>query len=192
MLHKMDEPSLNKLLHDHERGKLDQICRHAGRDAIDDSRPSGGRRLVELGEKKVPRGRAGPRTASSLDICRVVGNATHVVINETRVAIAWDEPMPGVGRPWFECPVCDRRVRHVYLRDRIACRRCHRLDYACRHIGRQTPGVARVARLPRRLRDCELRPFAPLPARTQLLGHLQGVTRDLHRRIRVRQARGQW
>jgi hypothetical protein len=29
MLHKMDEPSLSKLLHDRERGKLDEICRHA-------------------------------------------------------------------------------------------------------------------------------------------------------------------
>jgi hypothetical protein len=31
VLHKIDEPSLSKLLHDHERGKLDQICRHAAR-----------------------------------------------------------------------------------------------------------------------------------------------------------------
>ena len=31
VLHKMDEPSLKKLLHDKERGKLDAICRHAAR-----------------------------------------------------------------------------------------------------------------------------------------------------------------
>lgn len=29
VLHKMGEPSISKLLHDHERGKLDEICRHA-------------------------------------------------------------------------------------------------------------------------------------------------------------------
>jgi len=29
VLHKMDEPSLSKLLHDRERGKLDEICRQA-------------------------------------------------------------------------------------------------------------------------------------------------------------------
>jgi hypothetical protein len=29
VLHKMDEPSLSKLLGDRERGKLDEICRHA-------------------------------------------------------------------------------------------------------------------------------------------------------------------
>jgi hypothetical protein len=27
VLHKMDQPSISKLLHDHERGKLDEICR---------------------------------------------------------------------------------------------------------------------------------------------------------------------
>jgi hypothetical protein len=29
VLHKMDEPSLSKLLRDHEGGKLDEICRQA-------------------------------------------------------------------------------------------------------------------------------------------------------------------
>jgi hypothetical protein len=29
VLHKMDEPSLSKLLHDRQRGKLDEICRHS-------------------------------------------------------------------------------------------------------------------------------------------------------------------
>src|SRR5262249_50632828 len=67
-------------------------------------------------------------------------------INGTRIAIVWDEPMPGVGRPWFECPACGQRCRHVYLRDTIACRRCHRLQHAVRHLRRQTPGVGRVER----------------------------------------------
>jgi hypothetical protein len=26
-----------------------------------------------------------------------------ILVDGTRVAIIWDEPMPGVGRPWFEC-----------------------------------------------------------------------------------------
>jgi hypothetical protein len=90
---------------------------------------------------------------------------------------------------------------------------CHRLDYAVRHLRRQTPGVGRVERLRRRLGDCELKPFAPLPVRirrgrsrayhdklvarildeeTALLGYLQTVTRDLQRRIRVRKERGKW
>ena len=135
-----------------------------------------------------------------------------IFIDGTRIAIVWDEPMPGVGRPWFECPACGQRCRHLYLRDTIACRRCHRLDHASRHLRRQTPGVGRVERLRRKLGDCDLRPFAPLPPRRRgrsrayhdqlvalirteegrLLGHLQTVTRDLERRIRVRKARGKW
>jgi hypothetical protein len=35
----------------------------------------------------------------------------------------------------------------VYFRDRIACRTCHRLDYASRYLRRQTPGVGRGADL---------------------------------------------
>jgi hypothetical protein len=39
----------------------------------------------------------------------------------TGVDVLYDEPMPPVGRPWFLCPFCNRRCRHLYiLRDRIA------------------------------------------------------------------------
>src|SRR5262245_14197125 len=38
-------------------------------------------------------------------------------VGETRISVTWDEPMRGVGRPWFECPACGQRCRHVYLRD---------------------------------------------------------------------------
>ncbi len=89
----------------------------------------------------------------------------NVWINETRVVIVWDEPIPGVGRPWFECPVCRQRCRHLYLRDTIACRRCHRLDYASRHLRRQMPTLGRAERLRRKLGDCSLQAFAPLPTR---------------------------
>ena len=121
--------------------------------------------------------------------------------------------MPGVERPWFVCPSCGRRCRHVYMRDTIACRRCHGLDYAVRHLRRQTPGVGRVERLRRKLGGCVLQPFAPLPAcprrgrsqayhdalvarihdeEVKLLGHLQTVTGDLERRIEVRKAKRKW
>src|SRR5262249_61928853 len=80
------------------------------------------------------------------------------------VRVRWDEPMPGVGRPWFECPACGRRCRYVYLRETIACRRCHGLQHAVRHLRRQMTGVRRVERLRRKLGGCDVRPFAPLPA----------------------------
>lgn len=128
------------------------------------------------------------------------------------VLIIWDEPMPGVGRPWFACPVCGRRCRHIYLLDTIACRACHRLDYASRHLRRQTPGVGRIERLRRKLGNCDTRPFAPLPAcwpgrhkayheslvamihdeEMKLAGQLGELVHDLKRRIRVRKERGKW
>jgi hypothetical protein len=77
------------------------------------------------------------------------------------IPIVWDEPMPGVGRPWLECPRCGKRRRHIFL-DEFACRKCLRLDYASRHLHRQTPGVHQVARLRRKI-GADPRPFAPLP-----------------------------
>jgi hypothetical protein len=127
------------------------------------------------------------------------------------ILVVWDEHMPGASRPWFECPLCGRRCRHVYLLDPIACRRCHRLDYASRHLYRQTPAVHRVARLRRKL-GADQAPFASLPPRPPgrskayhdrlvakiqaeeqaLVEHLGTITRDLERRIAVRRRKHQW
>jgi hypothetical protein len=127
------------------------------------------------------------------------------------VVVVWDEPMERCGRPWFECPLCKRRARHLYLRNPIACRRCHGLRYLAENL-QQTPGVGRVERLRRKLGGCDTRPFAPLPARrpgrsrarhkelvaliraeeVKLVEQLGGIVRDLERRIRVRKAKGEW
>jgi hypothetical protein len=129
-----------------------------------------------------------------------------------RIPLAWDEPTAGVGRPWFLCPACGRRSRHLYLRDPIACRRRHGLRYSSQNMGQQTAGVGRVVRLRRKLGGCDIRPFAPLPPRrrgrsrayheklvamihaeeAKLIGHLGSVVHDLKRRIRVRKAKGKW
>ena len=55
---------------------------------------------------------------------------------------------------------------YSHLRDRIACRHCHRLDYASRHLRRQTPGVGRVERLRRKLGDLRVTPICT-PASAQ-------------------------
>ncbi|HEY2531300.1 MAG TPA: hypothetical protein VGJ20_25785 [Xanthobacteraceae bacterium] len=65
--------------------------------------------------------------------------------------------------PWFECPSCGRRCRHIFL-DELACRICLSLDYASRHLHRQMPGIHRTARLRRRL-DADARPFTAIPER---------------------------
>jgi hypothetical protein len=156
-------------------------------------------------------GVAGPAGSRTVNVCREGPNVT---VDGTRVALAWDAPMEGVERPWFACPLCSARCRFVYLRGgTIGCRRCLRLDYASRHLRRQTPGVGRVERLRRKLGGCETKPFAPLPARIRrgrskafhdaliarihneeekLLEHLGGVVHDLKRRIEVRKARHRW
>src|SRR5262249_34435011 len=111
--------------------------------------------------------------------------APDIWIDGTHIPVTWDEPMPGVGRPWFECPACGQRCRHVYLRATTACGRCHGLQHAVRHLRRQTPGVGRVERLRRKLGGCDVRPFAPLPARRRgrsrayhdkLVAQIRGVT----------------
>ena len=67
--------------------------------------------------------------------CLAARRTPDIWIDGTRVPVTWDEPMPGVGRPWFECPACGRRCRHVYLRETIACRRCHGLRSALHALG---------------------------------------------------------
>jgi hypothetical protein len=136
----------------------------------------------------------------------------NIWVNETLLTVVSDRPMPHVTRLWFACPSCGRRSRYLYLRETIACARCHRLQHASRHWRRQTPGVGRVERLRKKLGNCELRPFAPLPPcghsrhrayyerltrqildeEEKLLAHLGGVVHDLKRRVRIRNAKGKW
>jgi len=151
--------------------------------------------------------------------CQLARRGADIWIDGTRVSVTWDEPMPGVSRPWWECPLCLRKCRYVYLRNNVGCARCnvgcarcHGLRNACLHLRRQTPSVGRVERLRRKLGGCDTRPFAPLPLRRQgrsrayheklvaaiyaeeakLIGHLGSVVHDLQRRIRVRKAKGKW
>jgi hypothetical protein len=133
--------------------------------------------------------------------------ATHspnLWINGNRVLVVWTD----WSLPWFECPRCGRRCRHIFL-DELACRICLRLDYASRHLHRQMPGVHRVARLRRRL-GVDPHPFAAIPERPKhhvrfhriaeriraeeagLVEYLGTIVHDLQRRIRVRKAKHQW
>src|SRR5215469_274955 len=121
--------------------------------------------------------------------CQLAAHTPNLLVDGTRVPVIWDEPMEGCSRPWFECPVCGRRSRHLYLRDPIACRRCHRLRYLAENL-KQTPGVGRVERLRRKLGGCDTRPFAPLPARRP--GRLARDRRALLRRFVLRTGVRDW
>jgi hypothetical protein len=118
------------------------------------AQPPGSSRVMTIWQETMA---AGPRTES---ILRREGQ--NLCINETGVAIIWDEPMPNVGRPWFGC-ACGRKVRYLYLSETIRCAKCHVLQNAILHQGRRTPAVRRVARLRQRLGGCALQPFTPLP-----------------------------
>src|SRR5262249_33726435 len=65
-----------------------------------------------------------------------------IEIDGTRIGIVWDEPMPGVRRPWFECGMCGRRCRYLCLRNKIACRRCHRWKMRAATCGVRRPASA--------------------------------------------------
>lgn len=107
-----------------------------------------------------------------------------------------------LGRHWFQCVGCGRRVRHIYL-DEVRCRVCLRLDYCSRHLHRSTPSVHRIMRWRRQL-GIDPHPFAPIAKRKRhhlryhrivarilieeevLRGYLRKVSRDLDRRARLR------
>ena len=74
-----------------------------------------------------------------------------ILIDGVPIAIVWSEPMPGVGRPWLECPRCRRRCRPLYLRNPLACRRCHRLEFSSRYQHRTIPGYSRLLYLHRKI-----------------------------------------
>jgi hypothetical protein len=129
---------------------------------------------------------------------RLARHTPNILVNGNPVTVLWDEQ----ARPWFECPACHRRCKHIYF-DGLACRICCRLDYASRHLHRSVPGVHRVMRWRRQI-GIDPHPFAPIPKRKHhhkhyyrtvakilakeraLLGHLRTVTRDLERRARLR------
>ena len=106
--------------------------------------------------------------------------------------------------PVFICPACRRDCYRVYeFGGAWACRTCHHLDYASRHLHRSVRGYARLLWLQRRL-GVGARPFASLPdypraprkramaaevraLEAQLISQAGGINRDLG--IRLRHAR---
>jgi hypothetical protein len=47
------------------------------------------------------------------------------------------------GRPWFECPICRQRARHVYLAGESLVPDCLGLRYSSRHCSVTTARVLR-------------------------------------------------
>jgi hypothetical protein len=72
---------------------------------------------VDRRDRPGVRNRGREQFSTAPGACQLARRTPDIWIDDgTRITIVWDEPMPGVGRPWFECPVCGQRCRHVYLR----------------------------------------------------------------------------
>jgi hypothetical protein len=117
-----------------------------------------------------------------------------LTIAGTLLTIVWDEPMPMCHRPWFVCPQCKRRCRHLYVPASLACRTCHQLDYA----GQRPPGLysRELVQLRKSINE-DVRPFLPIPKwkrirdpkickaidreERALLDRLRALTRELER-----------
>jgi ribosomal protein L37AE/L43A len=90
----------------------------------------------------------------------------HAAGKSQTIRIGWhDNPGIVAARIAFICPDCDRKCYRLHQVDGVwACRQCHRLDYACRHRHRTTPGYSRAIYLRRRIgASPEL--FTPIPPR---------------------------
>jgi len=95
----------------------------------------------------------------------------------------------GVGRtqrqrPWFRCPVCDRRCRTLHEKDgtSLVCRLCSGYDYRSKYRNRALPAanrVRRVAGLPQRALAREA-----LIAQVEISRLLRATIRDLERRAK--------
>ena len=133
-----------------------------------------------------------------MSLYKLARDTPNILFDGVPVLVVWDEQ----ARAWFECRLCGRRCKHVYLNE-LACRICCGLDYASRHLHRSLTGVHRVMRWRRQL-GIDAHPFAPILQRpkhhtryhrivariraeeSKLVGHLSGIANDLERRARLR------
>ena len=87
-------------------------------------------------------------------------------------------------RPWFRCPVCDRRCRILHEKDgtSLVCRLCSGYVYRSRHCNSRLPAanrVRRVAGLPQRALAREA-----FIAQVEISRLLRATIRDLERRAK--------
>jgi hypothetical protein len=116
--------------------------------------------------------------------------------------------MPGVGRPWFECPRL-RQALSAWLprEDRLGGLLPPRLQLAT--PAPDGPGLWQIRQLRQRI-GADPRPFSPLPKRPRshtryhrivdeiralergLVGYLGSINQTLQQCIRVRKLKGEW
>ena len=87
--------------------------------------------------------------------CQLTAQRTGILLDDgeqqQRIAIIWHSPLPWIGKPAFVCPACNRDCYCLHEKAGVfACRKCHGMSYASRHLYRSVPGVHRVSRLRRK------------------------------------------
>ena len=88
--------------------------------------------------------------------------AGKIEIDGKQVRVSWHKSLP---LPVFVCPACSRDCYRLYELGGVwACRKCHRLDYACRHRHRSNPGLNRVLYLRKKI-GASLVPFSEIAPR---------------------------
>lgn len=81
------------------------------------------------------------------------------------VPLEWTPCHYGGARPWFNCPLCDRRVALLYAGARFACRHCHDLAYESTRQSAPDRGIRKAQNIRERLggsANLSL-PFPPKP-----------------------------
>ena len=81
------------------------------------------------------------------------------------VPLEWTPCHYGGARPWFNCPLCDRRVAVLYAGARFACRHCHSLAYESTRQSAPDRGIRKAQNIRERLggsANLSL-PFPPKP-----------------------------
>jgi hypothetical protein len=88
--------------------------------------------------------------------------AGKIEIDGHPVRVSWHRALP---LPVFVCPACERDCYRLHeFRGAWRCRKCHALDYACRHRHRSIPGYHRALWL-RRCIGVGPRLFSPIAPR---------------------------
>ena len=97
--------------------------------------------------------------------------AGKIEIDGNQVRVSWHKSLP---LPVFVCPLCERDCYRIYEASGVwACRKCHRLDYACRHRHRSIPGLNRVLYLRKKI-GASLVPFSEIAPRFRMRGVIGG------------------
>ena len=75
----------------------------------------------------------------------------------------------GGARIWFNCPGCENRRAVLYVGDKLACRKCHNMAYACQSEGVSDRQIRRAIKVTKRAGARTM--LCPIPPRPKYMHH---------------------